>query len=84
MTAAEAASGFYTKYTEEECRDNPGANSSTVYAIRLEERFKQFAEQEVKAALEAAIKKLPFDDRMNQDILLTNEIRNAYPSENIK
>lgn len=83
MTAAEAASGFYTKYTEEECQGNPGATSSTVYATRLEERFKQFAEQHVKAALEEVIKNLPYDDKMNQDVLLIQTIRNVYPKEKI-
>lgn len=44
----------------------------------------EFAKLHVKAALESAADKLPYDDKLNQDILLKQEILNAYPENLIK
>ena len=44
----------------------------------------EFAKLHVQQALESAAEKLPYDDRLNQDIMVKQSILNAYPLEQIK
>lgn len=48
------------------------------------EQMIEFAKLHVQAALESAAEKLPYDDRLNQDMLVKQSILNAYPLDNIK
>lgn len=68
--------------TAEEFFNNKGIFGS------MEERLSQyaieFAKLHVQAALESAAEKLPYDDRLNQDMMLKQSILDAYPLINIK
>lgn len=44
----------------------------------------EFAKLHVEAALKSACASLPYDDKMNQNILDIIAINNSYPLENIK
>ena len=44
----------------------------------------EFAKLHVEAALKAAVKHLPYDDKMNQSLLDERAILNSYPIDNIK
>ena len=44
----------------------------------------EYAKLHVQAALESAAEKLPYDDKLNQDMMLKQSILNAYPLDNIK
>jgi len=46
--------------------------------------MQEFAKLHVEAALKAASGKLPYDDRLNQDMMLKKSILNSYPLTNIK
>lgn len=53
-TAEELASGFFTKYSKEDCELSPECRTSTIYHERLAEAFKGYGKSLVKAALKAA------------------------------
>ena len=44
----------------------------------------EFTKLHVEAALKAAVKHLPYDDKMNQSLLDERAILNSYPIDNIK
>jgi hypothetical protein len=44
----------------------------------------EFAKLHVELALKEAIKCLPYDDRLNRDIMVSKAIETCYPLENIK
>lgn len=52
--------------------------------IDIEDALIEFAKLHVKQALESAAEKLPYDDKLNQDILVKRLILNAYPLDKIK
>lgn len=52
--------------------------------INTTECMIEFAKLHVQAALESAAEKLPYDDKLNQDMLVKKSILNAYPLNNIK
>ena len=51
---------------------------------KITETMIEFAKLHVEAALKSAAEKLPYDDRLNQDIIVKQSILNAYPLEKIK
>lgn len=55
-----------------------------MFKVDVTECMIEFAKLHVEAALESATDKLPYDDKLNQDILLKQEILNAYPENLIK
>ena len=44
----------------------------------------EFAKLHVKAALKEASEHLPYDDKLNQDMIVKQSILNSYPLTNIK
>jgi hypothetical protein len=50
----------------------------------ITEKMIEFAKFHVKAAIKAASEELPYDDKMNQDMIIKKRILNAYPLTNIK
>ena len=56
---------------------------SKCYEMTLD-AMKEFAKLHVEAALKSACATLPYDDKMNQNILDIIAINKSYPVENIK
>lgn len=56
---------------------------SKCYEMTLD-AMKEFAKIHVEAALKSACSTLPYDDKMNQNILDIIAINKSYPVENIK
>lgn len=77
-----------TPTAEELLKDNylliEGGKTCEAHTHLVVKQMVEFAKLHVKAALEEAASKLPFDDKMNQDIFLKKEILNCYPDERIK
>lgn len=65
------------EFFEEELSGEPLTQESVIEALR------EFAKLHVKAALKAATKTLPYDDKLNQDIFTLQSILNSYPDERI-
>ncbi len=59
-------------------------NSENYSLIDIEGIMIEFTQMHVEAALKAAVKHLPYDDKMNQSLLDERAILNSYPLENIK
>jgi hypothetical protein len=56
---------------------------SKCYEMTLDTMI-EFAKLHVELALKEAIKCLPYDDRLNRDIMVSQAIETCYPLENIK
>ena len=59
-------------------------NPNSFWTTSAEQAMIEFAKLHVQQALESAAEKLPYDDRLNQDIMVKQSILNTYPLTNIK
>ncbi len=74
--------------TAEELIDKTGSHEfwDNFHGVKeeLKDAMIEFAKLHVEAALKAAVKHLPYDDKMNQSLLDERAILNSYPLEKIK